>query len=40
MREFAGEKLPVSFKPLLKTHSGPIYTIKFNRDGEYCMTGS
>lgn len=32
--------LPSTFKALTKTHTGPIYTIKFNKDGEYCMTGS
>ena len=34
------DKLPTTFKVLPKSHGGPIYTIKFNSDGEYCMTGS
>jgi hypothetical protein len=33
MREGNTDKLPTTFKSLLKIHSGPIYTIKFNRDG-------
>lgn len=34
------DKLPSSCKVLPKIHSGPIYTVKFNSAGEYCMTGS
>ena len=32
--------LPSNFTPLVRGHQGPIYTVKFNSDGEYCMTGS
>lgn len=34
-------KLPTTtFQPLVKTHTGPVYVIKFNNAGEYAMTGS
>jgi mitogen-activated protein kinase organizer 1 len=36
-----GVKLPDSaFKTLAKTHTGPVYVIRFNSTGEYAMTGS
>lgn len=34
------DKLPTTSTPLVKIHTGPIYTVKFNSDGQYCMTGS
>ena len=34
------DRLPTACHALVKVHKGPIYTIKFNSDGEYCMTGS
>lgn len=33
-------KLPSSLTPLPKSHTGPIYTVKFNNAGEYILTGS
>lgn len=35
-----GVKLPNTFQQLVKSHTGPVYTVKFNRAGEYAMTGS
>lgn len=32
--------LPKMPKMLPKGHTGPIYTLKFNGAGEYCMSGS
>lgn len=32
--------LPSKPNLLVKGHIGPIYTVKFNSGGEYCMTGS
>lgn len=32
MRDYK-DNLPSNFKSLIKTHTGPIYTIKFNKDG-------
>jgi mitogen-activated protein kinase organizer 1 len=34
------DKLPNTCIILPKAHTGPIYTIKYNTSGEYCMTGS
>ena len=34
------DHLPTSCKELVKIHQGPIYPVKFNNQGEYCMTGS
>ncbi len=34
------DKLPSICTLLPKAHTGPIYTIKYNTSGEYCMTGS
>lgn len=34
-------KLPTqAFQALAKTHTGPVYVVKFNNIGEYVMTGS
>lgn len=35
-----GRDLPNTFAELKKCHAGPIYTVKFNSNGEYVMTGS
>ena len=35
-----GEGIPSNPVTLVKGHTGPIYTVKFNNVGEYCMTGS
>lgn len=35
-----GTKFPTQFVELKKNHAGPIYTVKFNNNGEYIMTGS
>lgn len=40
MKPGAGFCLPTKSVALTKAHNGPIYTIKFNKSGEYCMTGS
>lgn len=32
--------IPTVPKNVLKGHKGPIYTVKFNKDGHYCMSGS
>jgi len=32
--------IPTEPKSVLKGHKGPIYTVKYNTDGGYCMTGS
>lgn len=31
---------PTKSNKLVKSHTGPIYSIKFSKSGEYCMTGS
>lgn len=41
MRERGAEEgLPTTCTKLVKGHTGPIYVVKFNNSGEYCMTGS
>lgn len=27
-------------KNILKSHKGPIFVVRFSRDGNYCMSGS
>lgn len=36
----AAEGLPSTYIQLAKVHTGPVYVVKFNNTGEYCMTGS
>ena len=40
MNRTTSDKLPSECKELVKVHTGPIYTVKWNNQGEYCMTGS
>ena len=33
-------KIPLTPRHTLEGHTGPIYVVKFNKEGDYCMSGS
>ena len=33
------ERLPTKEKAVLKGHEGPVFVVKYNRTGQYCLTG-
>jgi len=34
------KNIPENPSNVMKGHKGPVYVVKYNKDGQYCMSGS